>query len=307
VIFEDSAHPITPGRRCTAITPNRVSCEVGFGFVIARLEDGDDEATTEGTFGREPQGGFLIIDGQQGADTIRAESGRGNIDGGTGTDRLIGGPLTQSIDAVDLVRRGEFSEMPDHRRERDEVTCAPAAPGEFVLPLRVDANDVVSGPCPQRNVFLEEFVLIEGTEGADNLSPAGEPSRVFGFGGDDSILSTDLDDRADGGAGADRLGGGGLLLGGTGEDQLDAGARSNWPGRPRLDGQSGDDRLLGSAVSDSLAGGTGADVISGRDGSDLIRSRDGVRDRVVCGSGRDRVSADRRDSVARDCEVVSRG
>lgn len=303
VVLEDSANPIRPGRRCTAVTANRVTCEVGFGFVIVSLEDGDDEVTTTGTFGER----IVSIGGDQGADTIRAEAGRASISGGTGTDRIIGGPQTESINAVDLVRRGDFGEMPDHNRERDEVTCAEPAAGVQRQGIRVDPNDVVSGPCGPVSLFLEDFVLIEGTEGPDELVAAGEPTRLFGLGGDDSIFGADVDDRADGGPGSDRLQGGGLLLGASGNDRLDAGTRSFYQGRPRLDGQSGDDQVLGSAVGDNLAGGSGADAISGRDGNDVIRARDGTNDRVRCGNGRDRVTADRGDVVVSDCEVVSRG
>ena len=298
VVLEDANATITPGRNCTALGPNRVSCTRAT-FVIVELEDGDDEATTAGAFGATP----VFLDGDQGSDLLHGEVGRTYLDGGVGTDRLFGGPETQSIDAVDLVRRGEFNEMPDHNVERDELTCADAPE----LSVSVDTADAVPDACGPRSVYLEDFVLIEGTEGADNLSAGGPPTRVFGLGGGDSIFGVDVDDRADGGAGDDRIAGQGLLLGGSGDDRLDAGASVHASKRPRLDGQSGDDQILGSAVGDNLAGGSGADSISGRDGSDSIRVRDGVRDKVRCGAGRDTVSADRGDSVASDCERVSRG
>jgi Ca2+-binding RTX toxin-like protein len=298
VVLEDAAHPITPGRGCTAVAPNRVSC-TNATFVIVELEDGDDEVTTAGDLGQTP----VFLDGDQGSDVIHGEVGRTHLDGGVGTDRLFGGVESQSIDGVDLVRRGEFGAMPDHNRERDELACA----GPPALGITVDANDAVTGPCGQRAVYLESFVLVEGTEGPDNLSARGEPTRVFGLGGDDGIFGVDTDDRADGGAGDDRIFGQGLLLGGPGGDRLDAGSSVRARTRPRLDGQSGADQVVGSAGADSLAGGSGADAISGRDGNDTIRVRDGVRDRVRCGPGRDSVSADRRDGVASDCERVSRG
>lgn len=298
VLIEDAGATITPGRGCTAETPNRVVCTRAT-FVIVELEDGDDEVTTAGSFGQTP----IFLDGDQGNDLIRGDVGRTHLDGGVGADRLFGGPESQHLDGVDVVRRGEFGEMPDHNRERDELTCTEAPE----LQVRVDANDVVSGPCGIRSIYLETFVLIEGTEGVDTLTASGEPTRVFGLGGDDRIFAVDVDDRADGGEGNDQIFGQGLLLGGSGGDRLDAGANSLAPARPRLDGQSGDDRVLGSAVGDNLAGGTGVDSISGRAGNDSIRTRDGSRDVVRCGSGRDTVSADRRDSVASDCERVSRG
>lgn len=52
-----------------------------------------------------------------------------------------------------------------------------------------------------------------------------------------------------------------------------------------IDGRAGDDTLYGLAGNDGLVGGVGAD-------------------RIFCGRGRDTVFADRRDTVARDCEVV---
>lgn len=54
----------------------------------------------------------------------------------------------------------------------------------------------------------------------------------------------------------------------------------------RLYGRGGDDRLLGRGGNDLLVGGPGAD-------------------RISCGAGRDRVQADARDTVAKDCEVVT--
>jgi RTX calcium-binding nonapeptide repeat (4 copies) len=54
-----------------------------------------------------------------------------------------------------------------------------------------------------------------------------------------------------------------------------------------IDGRAGNDTLYGFGGNDRLVGGAGAD-------------------RIFCGRGRDTVSADGRDTVARDCEVVSR-
>ena len=53
-----------------------------------------------------------------------------------------------------------------------------------------------------------------------------------------------------------------------------------------IDGRAGNDTLHGLGGNDRLIGGTGAD-------------------RIFCGRGRDTVSADRRDTVARDCEDVT--
>jgi RTX calcium-binding nonapeptide repeat (4 copies)/WD40-like Beta Propeller Repeat len=80
-------------------------------------------------------------------------------------------------------------------------------------------------------------------------------------------------------------------------------------------GTAGDDTLVGSplrdlmaglAGDDSLTGGGGHDRLSGGPGNDSHFAREGVGDTVLCGPGRDRVFADRRDKVARDCEQVRR-
>jgi hypothetical protein len=56
-----------------------------------------------------------------------------------------------------------------------------------------------------------------------------------------------------------------------------------------------------------LFGSRKADTVKGTKGPDVISVRGGGRDKVRCGAGKDRVTADRKDVVARDCEVVKRG
>ena len=66
--------------------------------------------------------------------------------------------------------------------------------------------------------------------------------------------------------------------------------------------------IYGEAGNDSLRGDTGEDRFRGGSGNDTIISftRDNDRDSVQCGSGRDRVIADRADRVSKDCEKVTR-
>jgi hypothetical protein len=77
-------------------------------------------------------------------------------------------------------------------------------------------------------------------------------------------------------------------------------------GADTIFGLAGNDVLDGGAGNDTLIGGPGRDLLIGGPGNDVISARDGQRDRVRCGTGRDRVLADRRDAVARDCERVIR-
>lgn len=64
------------------------------------------------------------------------------------------------------------------------------------------------------------------------------------------------------------------------------------------------DTLRSFAGADEVVPGAGKDVVDSGPGADLVRARDGGRDVVRCGSGRDRVLADSRDVIARDCERV---
>ena len=74
--------------------------------------------------------------------------------------------------------------------------------------------------------------------------------------------------------------------------------------------------VAAAAVRPAIEGTTRADVLLGRDGSDRVLARagndriaveyDGGTDVVSCGPGRDIVTADLRDRIGGDCEVVSR-
>ena len=77
-------------------------------------------------------------------------------------------------------------------------------------------------------------------------------------------------------------------------------------GADTLLGLAGNDRLDGGRGNDTLTGGAGRDALVGGAGNDTIHARDRTRDTIACGAGRDRVFADRVDSIAKDCERVSR-
>lgn len=99
--------------------------------------------------------------------------------------------------------------------------------------------------------------------------------------------------------------------------QIDAFARTvkRLTNRCRIDGTPGADDLRGTPLrdlidgrggADRIVGAGGNDRISGGPGGDTISSKDRYRDTVGCGPGVDRVVADYRDRIARDCEHVRR-
>ena len=91
------------------------------------------------------------------------------------------------------------------------------------------------------------------------------------------------------------------VLGGPGADRLTAGDASD-----ELTGGEGNDALDAGSGNDVLSGDQGADQLTGGPGSDRIAARDGEADAVGCGDGADTVDADTLDTVAADCESVSR-
>ena len=179
--------------------------------------------------------------------------------------------------------------------------------------------------------------LIVGTQSADNLEGTAAADRVLGLGGDDHIAGRWGNDCLEGGRGADvlqGLGGSDRLNGFPGDDRLE-GER----GADALLGGSGADVLTGGLGNDALAGGSGADLLEGGPGRDTLASGPGADrieevarsyepgqpvdsgsnridagsgrdevdvangrpDVVRCGGGRDRVRADRADTL-RGCE-----
>jgi Ca2+-binding RTX toxin-like protein len=296
IVFEDGGAAITPGDSCTALTESRVACE-DTTFVSVDLEDGDDEAATAGA-APDPDA-FIFFDGDSGNDTLRSGEWPVVLNGGVGTDVLVGGPLTPSIDAVDTYAAGDFERLPRHDALRDEVTCAPPLAGKGGTDVSIETLDVVSGPCAGRYTYLDTHVDVRGTDGPDNLGGGRGPSRIHALGGNDTLFVS-RNDRAYGGDGNDNLSGAGVQFGGAGDDRFDGNSSARESNR--VSGGDGADAIFGTGGANRISGGAGRDRVSGRGGRDTIDVRDGERDTVRCGAGRDSVRADRRDVVARDCE-----
>ena len=170
-----------------------------------------------------------------------------------------------------------------------------------------------------------------GTARADSLKGTTAGDRMFGFGGDDRVEGFADDDCLEGGTGADRLLGaagadrliGGRhrdrMLGGNDRDRLFGGSSGDrvkggygadlvagGSGNDRLDGGPETDRVYGERGHDRIRAGGGRNILDGGSGNDNIFARNHRRDVIRCGSGRDRVSADRTDRVQVSCERIRR-
>ena len=98
------------------------------------------------------------------------------------------------------------------------------------------------------------------------------------------------------------------VLGGEGTDNLTGNS-----GNDLVDGGLGADNIVGGEGNDLLLDGErrggATDILTAGDGNDVISpiNRPAKKDVVTCGSGFDRVLADRADVVAPDCERVAVG
>jgi Ca2+-binding RTX toxin-like protein len=146
---------------------------------------------------------------------------------------------------------------------------------------------------------------LRGTNGADNLLGKGANDRLFSLAGRDTLL---------GGPGKDLVFGG-RIVGSCCQDNDFSGGDKNLdggPGNDEVDGGRGSDNILGSRGNDLLFEGAEPDVAkiddisagAGNDGTWVLNWSPVGKDVLSCGSGFDRVLADRTDVIAADCERV---
>ena len=100
------------------------------------------------------------------------------------------------------------------------------------------------------------------------------------------------------------------LAGKKGDDEISGSSISDellgGPGKDYLTGQRSDDVLYGGDGDDYLVGGWGEDALYGGDGNDIVDGLYDVahspRDKLYCGGGWDKYSADQFDYVSSSCE-----
>ena len=243
-----------------------------------------DGVANDGPAGRGDQIGPGVDDVTtgDGDDTIRGNAAANTLTGSWGRDRIAGegGDDTLTLasyndvgaDAVGLETHGT-----------DSASC-----GAGHDTVYFETADRLTADCEILVLVSDSGFGYRSTSSADRIIADRGPATVRGADGADRL-------------GAARGIGGVVLIGGAGDDRLAGNADDD-----RLDGGSGDDSLVGAEGADRLTGGPGRDSVSGGAGADTIFVREGFTDTVRCGSGRDTVSADRRDRVARDCERVRR-
>ena len=208
------------------------------------------------------------------------------IRGTTASNSILGTPLADRIFA------GPGDDTVDGLAGND---CIDLGPGTD-RGQGGDGHDLVVGGLGQDGM--------SGNDGNDRLRGGAAADRLIGGLGNDNLHGQSGNDRVNGERGRDRINGG------SSNDVISAGSSNDRAagdqGNDRVSGNSGNDTLFGNSGRDRLIGGSGSDRISGGSGNDSVSARDGRRDRINCGAGRDRVVADRRDVVSRNCERVRR-
>jgi hypothetical protein len=259
-----------PRGNCRSLSREVVRCRGAFDEIDVETGRGDDRVTTRGS--SRP---WTRVHGGSGADELRTRGSGADFQGGSGDDRLFGGPRRDGLFG------GLGSDLLQGGRGHDVLSGDEAREGaEPRRPRRV-GNDVIDGGAGHdRADWLERRrgVLVD-------LRAGFASSRHDR----DVVRSVEV------------------VLGGAGRDRLLGNAASN-----RLDGRGGRDVVDGRGGADELRGGWQRDAIRGRGGTDMIDA--GVdlglwrpwshRDRFTCGSGRDRVVNLRQNPLARDCERI---
>ncbi|RCK52273.1 hypothetical protein TH25_07045 [Thalassospira profundimaris] len=220
------------------------------------------------------------FDGGSGDDYMEGGGGNDTFLGGDGADYMLGGAGQNSLDylASDAGVNVNLQTGEGH---------GGYAEGDTILDIRdvslSQFDDVATGSDGDDTLF--------GRMGSDTLYGGGGDDRlngetVYGGAGDDSIgndsnefegADENPDTYYDGGAGDDSVFADGvghdILLGGAGDDWMEAGGRFDpaVTGNATLWGGSGDDWLFShDAGSDTLFGGSGNDTLYGGENGDVM-------------------------------------
>ncbi len=275
-----------------------------------------------------------------GANVTAAESRLSALGLDAAVDRLVGAVGTGGVDPSDPSPPPIGSTIYNLPYPLSPATTCPAASSPNAARGTAAANRITGTVRADRILSAGGNDIVDALAGNDCVDLGTGADRGQGGSGDDSMLGGRGNDRVSASSGNDRL------RGGPGNDRLDAGQGNDRAfgdtgndliqgsfgndvlhgvagsdrvhgsrGRDRINGGAGDDRVTGGSSrdrisgdrgSDRLNGNSGNDRVNGNSGNDRISARDGKRDRINCGTGRDRVIVDRVDRVARNCERVRR-
>ena len=209
--------------------------------------------------------GMDTILGGDFADEIYGNEGNDIIEGGDGNDVIDGGPDGDSIhgdDGDDTLHGSSGDDFVHGGRGKDLVN---GHAGDDILYGGFDL-DVITGGLGSDIAFGGNEQIAEGhDDSADEIS--GGHGNDFLIGDDGEIIDFD---------GAFYIIN---VLGGAGDDLIDAGEDDDWAhgvgGRDQIFGRLGEDHLIGGDDADEIFGHDGADWLEGGDGDDRIEGHAG--------------------------------
>ena len=252
-------------------------------------DDGDD-VITAGAEDLDRSYGETSIRGDDGDDVLRSLKGPDSLYGGDGSDLLIGSGGNDELSGDrgrDVLRGGNGNDRLGGDRSYGKPTQEPddlrGGPGKDTVSYRGNVRVTLDGRTNdgapgERDLVRNDVENIEIQRGT-----------AVGNGQANTFHAEN-----------------GTLIGGAGADVLSQLPPYDVTVLPRtrssrLFGGSGADRISTGGSRSTVYGGAGNDRIDTTD-SPCREGRPCARDRVSCGSGRDKVTADRRDIVASDCE-----
>lgn len=228
---------------------------------------------------------FILATGGDGNDRIEVGAGvpafvGARLNGGNGSDTLIGGPGHDTIESGHEYRR---------RAEGGPTfgnNTLIGGPGNDTLVADPGADNLIGGT--GNDLLVSTATLCQG-------------HRFSGGKGSNTVSYARVNGRHSGYSGTMRM-----KLGGTGGPA--GGCKNGRPDRilndnTNLEGSMLDDVMIGNNRGNTLFGGHGGrNWFLARGGRNFIDARNGNRDRVIsCGSGRGNVMLDRMDPKPRSC------
>ena len=319
------------------------SVDGGSGDDLVRGGTGDDIVT--GGYGLDRfygEEGNDSLDGSNARDSLYGGPGDDVLHGGSGTDRIEGGTGDDYVfpdSSSDIIDAGEGDDVvfANTGSGGGEIDCGPGEDTVFINRVGKDANGrslpggygsrrmledgsikgcervIWADPLPVDPLTGEKFISPDegasqtGSAKNDKLLGMHGPDKFFGEGGDDIVWADQLSDPG----GFDSVD---YLHGGAGDDTIYGGYGTTFSF-----GDDGNDFIQGGiGKRNVIKAGAGNDVVrlrgdnqgtafvSAGPGNDSIIAATSGKSVIRCGPGRDRVRAGAIDSVARDCERVSR-
>ena len=256
--MSDPAAALTAGPGCTQTAERTVECPLPSELFVT-LGDQDDAFSLG-----DVAVSLASLSAGEGSDSLTGGPGKDGLFGGGGRDVLRGGPGDDRLADEDGMTPD--ADVLDGGEGHDGADFADHPPTGMVIDLpqrRSSDGDALEG--------LEGFTLGDG----DDI--------VIGTAAAESILAAGGVNRVDAGPGNDWLYGGGTLLGGDGDDDLECERTTPCIAA----GSAGDDEMLGGGEDDDLDGGAGNDDLIGLAGNDVLNG----------GAGDDKLSGDYAEGV----------